>query len=122
MGCQTLCISWISDQFPRCLSLSYYGKDEGMIPTRITTSVAIALFGVLVISAVTGALEAYASAGLMSLVAHGTHDIYISTSNILSQQDCPPQHRDCENTPAQRGSTSNNPLGEEIPALRSPPG
>jgi hypothetical protein len=119
-----------------------------MITTRIVTTLAIALFSVLVISAMTGAAKAYASGGLMSLVAHGAHDIYISTGSILSQQDCPPEHRDCETPPAQGGSTgsilsqqdcppehrdcdigpvkggstSNDPLGEEIPGLRSPPG
>jgi hypothetical protein len=38
--------------------------------------VAIALFGVLVISVVALAPEAYASGGLMSLVAHGSQDVY----------------------------------------------
>jgi hypothetical protein len=42
---------------------------------------AIALFGVLVISAVAVAPEAYASGGLMSLVAHGAQDVYKSQTS-----------------------------------------
>jgi hypothetical protein len=42
---------------------------------------AIALFGVLVISAVAVAPEAYASGGLMQLVAHGAQDVYKSQTS-----------------------------------------
>jgi hypothetical protein len=42
---------------------------------------AIALFGVLMISAVAVAPEAYASGGLMSLVAHGAQDVYKSQTS-----------------------------------------
>ncbi len=47
-----------------------------MITSRIAMILVIALFGVLVISAVALAPEAYASGGLMSLVAHGAQDVY----------------------------------------------
>jgi hypothetical protein len=43
---------------------------------RIAMALAIALFGVLVISTVAVASEAYASGGLMSLVAHGAQDAH----------------------------------------------
>jgi hypothetical protein len=46
---------------------------------RIAMILAIALFGVLVISAVAVAPHAYASGGLMSLVAHGAQDVYLMT-------------------------------------------
>ena len=46
----------------------------------------IALFSILVISAVAVAPEAYASGGLMSLVAHGSHDIYLTSNNPLSEE------------------------------------
>ena len=42
---------------------------------------AIALFGVLVISAVAITPKAYASGGLMSLVAHAAQDVYQVQSN-----------------------------------------
>ena len=45
-----------------------------MITIRIAMNLAIALFGVLVISAVAVAPEAYTSGGLMSLLAHGAQD------------------------------------------------
>ena len=47
---------------------------------------AIALFGVLVISAVAVASHAYASGGLMSLVAHGAQDVYLPGNNPLSEE------------------------------------
>lgn len=47
-----------------------------MTTIRIAMILAIALFGVLVISVVAVASHAYASGGLMSLVAHGAQDIY----------------------------------------------
>jgi hypothetical protein len=50
-----------------------------VITIRIALILAIALFGVLVISAV--AVEAYASGGLMSLVAHGAQDVYKSQTS-----------------------------------------
>jgi hypothetical protein len=52
---------------------------------RIAVVLAIALFGVLVISAVAVAREAYASGGIMSLVAHGAQDVYL-TNNPLSEE------------------------------------
>jgi hypothetical protein len=42
---------------------------------------AIALFGVLVSSAVAVAPEAYASGGLISLVAHGAQDVYLTNDD-----------------------------------------
>jgi hypothetical protein len=52
-----------------------------VITIRIAMILAIALFGVLVISAVAVAPEAYASGGLMSLVAHGAQDVYKSQTS-----------------------------------------
>jgi hypothetical protein len=52
---------------------------------RIAMILAIALFGVLVTSAVAAAPEAYASGGIMSLVAHGAQDVYL-TNNPLSEE------------------------------------
>jgi hypothetical protein len=52
-----------------------------VITIRIAMILAIALFGVLVISAVAVAPEAYASGGLMSLVAHGAQDVYMSQTS-----------------------------------------
>ena len=46
---------------------------------------AIALFGVLVISALAVTPEAHASGGLISLVAHGAQDVYL-TNNPLSEE------------------------------------
>jgi len=46
----------------------------------------ISLFGVLVISAVATSPEAYASGGIMSLVAHGAHDVYLTGNNPLSEE------------------------------------
>lgn len=57
-----------------------------MIIIRIQLILAIALFDVLLISTVAGAPEAYASGGLMSLVAHGSHDIYLTSNNPLSEE------------------------------------
>ena len=45
---------------------------------RIAMILAIALFGVLVTSAVAAAPEAYASGGIMSLTAHGAKDVYLT--------------------------------------------
>lgn len=56
--------------------------NEGMIATRIAT-IAIALFGVSVISAATGAAEAYTSGGLMSLVLHIQLSTYIHTTSFF---------------------------------------
>ena len=42
---------------------------------------ATTLFGVLVISAVALAREAYAFGGLMSLVAHGAQDVYLTNDD-----------------------------------------
>lgn len=53
-----------------------------MITTSIATILAISLIGVLVISAVAVAPEAYASGGLMSLVAQGVQDVYKSQINV----------------------------------------
>ena len=53
---------------------------------------AIALFAVLVISAVAVAPEAYASGGLTSLVAHGAQDVYLTNNplkNISYKQSTP---------------------------------
>jgi len=52
-----------------------------VITIRIAMILAIALFGVLVISAVAVAPEAYASGGLMQLVAHGAQDVYKSQTS-----------------------------------------
>jgi hypothetical protein len=52
---------------------------------RIAMILAIALFGVLVTSAVAAAPVAYASGGLMSLTAHGAQDVYL-TNNPLSEE------------------------------------
>ena len=54
-----------------------------MITIRIAMILAMTLFGVLVISAVAVASEAYASGGggLMSLVAHGAQDVYITNDD-----------------------------------------
>jgi hypothetical protein len=46
---------------------------------------AIALFGVLVISAVAVAPHASGGGGIMSLVAHGAQDVYL-TNNPLSEE------------------------------------
>ena len=51
---------------------------------RIAVVLAIALFGI-VISAVAATREAYASGGIMSLVAHGAQDVYL-TNNPLSEE------------------------------------
>jgi hypothetical protein len=53
---------------------------------RIAIILAIALFGVLVISAVAVAPHAYASGGLMSLVAHGAQDVYLTGNNPLREE------------------------------------
>jgi hypothetical protein len=53
---------------------------------RIAMILAIALFGVSVISAVAVAPHAYASGGLMSLVAHGAQDVYLTGNNPLSEE------------------------------------
>ncbi len=52
-----------------------------MTTIRIALILAIALFGVLVISAVAIGHEAYASGGLMSLVAHGAQDVYLTNDD-----------------------------------------
>jgi hypothetical protein len=52
-----------------------------VITIRIAMLLAIALFGVLVISPMAVAPEAYASGGLMSLVAHGAQDVYKSQTS-----------------------------------------
>jgi hypothetical protein len=54
-----------------------------MITTSIVTILAIALFGVLVAA---GASEAYAAGGLMSLVAHGAQDVYLTGNNPLREE------------------------------------
>jgi hypothetical protein len=56
-----------------------------VMAVRIAMILAIALFGVLVTSAVAAAPEAYASGGIMSLVAHGAQDVYL-TNNPLSEE------------------------------------
>ena len=48
---------------------------------------AIALFGLLVISAVAVAPVAYASGGIMSLVANGAQDVYLVQSNSRLQSE-----------------------------------
>jgi hypothetical protein len=48
---------------------------------RIAMILPIALFGVLVISAVAVTPEAHASGGLISLVAHGAQDVYLTNDN-----------------------------------------
>jgi hypothetical protein len=53
---------------------------------RIAMILAIALFGVLVTSAVAAAPEAYASGGIMSLVAHGAQDVYLTGNDPLSEE------------------------------------
>jgi hypothetical protein len=62
---------------------------------------AIALSGVLVISAVAVAPHAYASGGLMSLVAHGAQDVYLTGNPTIMF----------------KGLRYNNPLSEEVPGL-----
>ena len=52
---------------------------------RIAVVLAIALFGI-VISAVAVAPHAYASGGLMSLVAHGAQGVYLTGNNPLSEE------------------------------------
>jgi hypothetical protein len=48
---------------------------------RIAMILPIALFGVLVISAVAVTPEPHASGGLISLVAHGAQDVYLTNDN-----------------------------------------
>jgi hypothetical protein len=52
----------------------------------ITIRIAIILAGVLVISAVAVTPEAHASGGLMSLVAHGAQDVYLTGNNPLREE------------------------------------
>lgn len=55
----------------------------------IATILAIARFGVLVISAVAIAPEAHASGGLISLVAHGAQDVYLTNDDDALGQIVP---------------------------------
>lgn len=57
-----------------------------MVTTAIATALAIALFGVLGISVALGAAEAYASGGLISLVAHGAQNVYLTGNNPLREE------------------------------------
>jgi hypothetical protein len=57
-----------------------------VITTAIATALAIALFGVLGISVALDAAEAYASGGLISLVAHGAQDVYLTGNNPLREE------------------------------------
>ena len=59
---------------------------EGVITTRIATALAIVLFGVLGISTALGAAEVYASGGIISLVAHGAQDVYLTGNNPLREE------------------------------------
>jgi hypothetical protein len=63
----------------------YPSVNEGMITARILT-LAMALFVVLAISASTVVQEVYASGGIMSLVAHGAQDVYLTGNNPLREE------------------------------------
>jgi hypothetical protein len=57
-----------------------------VITIRIAMILAIALFGMLVTSAVAVVPVVYASGGLMSLVAHGAQDVYLTGNNPLREE------------------------------------
>jgi hypothetical protein len=59
-----------------------------MIKTRIAIIIAIAMIGVLVNS--TAIPKTYAAGGLMSLVAHGAQDVYLTgnaTTKLQSEEN-----------------------------------